>query len=85
MQQSVADAMAPWVARLPELRAMARNNEFNTELWQTFAGAGTNTFHMKTSARKVGDKYIVNGAKQFIIEVDVADYMLLVARRRQIS
>ena len=46
----------------------------------TEADAGTNTFHMKTSARREGDKFIINGAKQFITGVDVADYMLLVAR-----
>lgn len=159
-QQAVADAMAPWVERIPELRQQAKNNQFSEELWQTFADvgllgclipesyggnnmgllaltlgfqkigalglssnlllitsmdaaclarnaseelkqkhlpaiasgeqrfcfavteadAGTNTFHMKTSARKEGDNYILNGSKQFITGVDVADYMLLIAR-----
>ncbi len=160
VQQSVADAMAPFAERLPEMRAKAKNNEFNHELWQAFADvgllgctvpeeyggnamgllplalgfqkvgalglssnlllitcmdaaciaksgsaeqkekhlpgiasgeqkfcfavteadAGTNTFHLKTSARREGDKFIINGAKQFITGFDVADYMLLVAR-----
>lgn len=46
----------------------------------TEADAGTNTFHMSTTARREGDRFIINGAKQFITGVDAADYMLLVAR-----
>jgi len=42
--------------------------------------AGTNTFELQTSARKNGDTYVVNGQKMFITGVDIADYMLLVAR-----
>lgn len=160
VQQSVADAMQPWLGRRSELRAMAKCNEFSSELWQSFADvgllgclipeqyggndmgllaltlafqkigalglssnlllitsmdaaclvknasemlkqkhlpaiasgkqrfcfavteadSGSNTFHMKTSARRDGDRYVINGAKQYITGVDVADYMLLVAR-----
>lgn len=160
VQDAVADAMAPFAAKLPEMRAKAKNNEFNHELWQAFADvgllgclipeeyggnnmgmvalalgfqkigalglssnlllitsmdaaciakngsdaqkekhlpdiaagkqkfcfavteadAGTNTFHMKTNTKKVGDKYILNGSKQFITGFDVADYALVVAR-----
>ena len=42
--------------------------------------AGTNTFRLKTMARRDGDDYVLNGQKTFISGVDVADYMLVVAR-----
>ncbi len=42
--------------------------------------AGTNTFRISTSARRNGDGYLLNGQKIFITGVDVADYMLVVAR-----
>jgi alkylation response protein AidB-like acyl-CoA dehydrogenase len=42
--------------------------------------AGTNTFNIQTTARKDGGSYIINGQKMFITGVDMADYMLLVAR-----
>lgn len=42
--------------------------------------AGTNTFRMSTLARRNGDGYLISGQKMFITGVDVADYMLLVAR-----
>lgn len=46
----------------------------------TEPNAGTNTFKITTSAKKNGESYIVNGQKIFITGVDIADYMLLVAR-----
>jgi alkylation response protein AidB-like acyl-CoA dehydrogenase len=46
----------------------------------TEPNAGTNTFRMETVARRHGDVYRINGQKVFITGVDVADYMLLVAR-----
>jgi len=46
----------------------------------TEADAGTNSFNMKTSAVADGDKFIINGSKTFISGVEIADYMLLVAR-----
>jgi len=42
--------------------------------------AGSNTFRIKTHARKQGDTYVLNGQKVFISGVDVADHMLVVAR-----
>jgi len=42
--------------------------------------AGSNTFRIKTAARRDGDSYVLNGQKVFISGVDVADYMLVVAR-----
>ncbi|MEH6593661.1 MAG: acyl-CoA dehydrogenase family protein [Halioglobus sp.] len=46
----------------------------------TEADAGTNSFNMKTRADADGDKFIINGSKTYISGVEVADYMLLVAR-----
>ncbi|MBX6377221.1 MAG: acyl-CoA/acyl-ACP dehydrogenase [Clostridia bacterium] len=42
--------------------------------------AGTNTYRIRTLARRQGDAYVINGQKVFISGADVADYMLLVAR-----
>ena len=42
--------------------------------------AGTNTFRIKTHAKRDGDRYLLNGQKVFISGVDAADYMLVVAR-----
>jgi alkylation response protein AidB-like acyl-CoA dehydrogenase len=42
--------------------------------------AGTNSFAMRTSARRSGDGYIINGQKAFISGADEADHMLLIAR-----
>jgi len=46
----------------------------------TEADAGTNSFNMKTRAKAQGDKFVINGSKTFISGVEVAEYMLLVAR-----
>jgi alkylation response protein AidB-like acyl-CoA dehydrogenase len=46
----------------------------------TEPNAGTNTFRIQTVAKRDGDVYRINGQKVFITGVDVADYMLLVAR-----
>ena len=46
----------------------------------TEADAGTNSFNMKTRAVLHEDKFIINGSKTFISGVEVAEYMLLVAR-----
>lgn len=42
--------------------------------------AGSNTFRIQTVARREGDRYIMNGQKIFITGVEVADYVLVVAR-----
>ena len=47
--------------------------------------AGTNTFRLKTSAKRDGDDYVLNGQKVFISGVDVADYMLVVTRTTSIE
>jgi alkylation response protein AidB-like acyl-CoA dehydrogenase len=42
--------------------------------------AGSNTFRIQTVAKRDGDRYVLNGQKIFITGVEVADYMLVVAR-----
>jgi alkylation response protein AidB-like acyl-CoA dehydrogenase len=46
----------------------------------TEPNAGSNTFRIETVARRDGDRYVLNGQKIFITGVEVADYMLVVAR-----
>jgi len=46
----------------------------------TEADAGTNSFNMKTRAERVGDRFVINGAKTYISAVENSHYMLLVAR-----
>lgn len=40
VEKAVRDAMAPWVERRAELRAMTKRAELPEELWQTFAEIG---------------------------------------------
>jgi acyl-CoA dehydrogenase len=42
--------------------------------------AGTNSFRIRTIARRDGDHYVLNGQKVFISGVDQAEHMLVVAR-----
>jgi alkylation response protein AidB-like acyl-CoA dehydrogenase len=42
--------------------------------------AGSNTFRIKTMAKRQGDVYVLNGQKMFISGVDEADHMLVIAR-----
>ncbi len=51
----------------------------------TEADAGTTSFNMKTRAVADGDKYVINGSKTFISGVEIADYMLLVARTTSLA
>jgi alkylation response protein AidB-like acyl-CoA dehydrogenase len=51
----------------------------------TEPNAGTNTFRIQTVAKRIGDTYVVNGQKTFITGVNIADYMLLVARTTTIE
>ena len=41
---------------------------------------GTNTTSLKTTAKKVGDKYVVNGQKVWISRIQHSDLMVLLAR-----
>ena len=45
----------------------------------TESGSGSNAPNLKTAARRDGDAWILNGAKQYITGVDVADAVLVVA------
>ena len=46
----------------------------------TEPGAGSDVAGLKTTAVKKGDKYIINGRKQFISHADVAQYVCLACR-----
>ena len=46
----------------------------------TEPNAGSKTFRIETVAKRNGDSYVMNGQKIFITGVEVADYMLVVAR-----
>lgn len=46
----------------------------------TEANSGSNTFRLSTVARREGDVFRLDGEKTFITGVDVADYVLVVAR-----
>ncbi len=46
----------------------------------TEADAGSNTLNTQTRAKKVGDKWIIDGSKTFISGADRAKAMLLIAR-----
>ena len=45
----------------------------------TEAGAGSDAFSMKCRAERKGDRYIVNGAKMFITNAPIADFLLVFA------
>jgi alkylation response protein AidB-like acyl-CoA dehydrogenase len=51
----------------------------------TEADAGTNSFNMKTRAEVRDDHLLINGSKTYISGVEVADYMLLVARTSSVE
>ena len=46
----------------------------------TEPGAGTDVLGMATVATKKSDRYVINGAKQFITNGDCADYIILYAK-----
>ena len=46
---------------------------------------GTDTTSLKTSARRDGDKYIINGQKVWISRVQHSDLMLLLARTKPLT
>lgn len=46
----------------------------------TEPGVGTDVLGMTTTATKKGDRYIINGAKQFITNGDCADFLVLYAK-----
>ncbi len=46
----------------------------------TEASGGSDVAHIKTTATKKGDKYILNGSKMFITNGAIADYLVVLAR-----
>ena len=46
----------------------------------TEAEAGSDSTRIRTTARREGDRYVVNGRKMFISRVEQSDFMVLVAR-----
>ncbi len=62
---------------LPEIaRGAIRLQAFGV----TEPGAGSDTTKLETFARRVGDRYIVNGQKVWISRTEHSDYLLLLAR-----
>ncbi|MHB1846965.1 MAG: acyl-CoA dehydrogenase family protein, partial [Deltaproteobacteria bacterium] len=51
----------------------------------TEANAGSNSFRLRTFARRDGGRYLVTGEKTFITGADVADRMLLVVRTTSLA
>jgi acyl-CoA dehydrogenase len=56
------------------------NGDVNFAMALTEPDAGHNAPNMETFAEQDGDEYVIDGTKQWISGVDVADQMLLVAR-----
>jgi acyl-CoA dehydrogenase len=69
-----SDALkAKWLPRLISGEAVAA-------LGMTEPGAGSDAKALKTSARRRGDSYVINGAKTFITNGELADIVVLAAR-----
>ena len=51
----------------------------------TEPSTGTDTTSLKTTAKRVGDKYVVNGQKVWISRVEHSDLMVLLARTKSIE
>jgi alkylation response protein AidB-like acyl-CoA dehydrogenase len=51
----------------------------------TEAAAGFNIFRTQTVAARTGDAYVLTGQKTYISGADVADYMLVVARTKDVD
>lgn len=47
--------------------------------------AGFNVFRIQTSARRVGDDYVLDGEKVYISAADVVDYLLVTARTKPLE
>ena len=46
----------------------------------TEPSGGSDVAGLKTTAKKIGDKYVINGSKMFISNGGIADYIVLLAR-----
>ncbi len=61
------------------LRPIAEEGKF-TSFCLTEPGAGSDVSSLSTVARKDGNKYIINGRKQFITSANVANYLTVFCR-----
>jgi len=60
----------------------AINGEMVGAIAVTEPDAGSDVFALKTTARKEGDHYVINGSKTFITNGTQADFLTLLARTR---
>jgi alkylation response protein AidB-like acyl-CoA dehydrogenase len=78
-----ASAVPIWRARAPELHARYLREIAAGKLicanGTTEPEAGSDIYALKTSARRVGDDYVLNGTKCFITNAPVADLFLIYA------
>jgi acyl-CoA dehydrogenase len=76
------DAAAAWIGRAEgALPAGHREGELRLQsMGVTEPTAGTDTTSITTSARRAGDRYVVNGQKVWISRVHHSDLMILLAR-----
>jgi alkylation response protein AidB-like acyl-CoA dehydrogenase len=68
-----SDQIAAW---MPKLASM----EWLSSYCLTEPGAGSDAAALKTSARRDGDAYVLNGTKQFISGAGTADFYFIFAR-----
>ena len=61
---------------LPQMAA----GEIISAIGMTEPGGGSDLRHIRTTAKQVGNAYVVNGAKTFITNGHIADYILLAAK-----
>src|SRR5512145_567814 len=67
------EQVAAW---MPKLASM----EWLTSYCLTEPGAGSDAAALKTTARRAGDHYVLNGSKQFISGAGAADFYFVFAR-----
>jgi alkylation response protein AidB-like acyl-CoA dehydrogenase len=72
-KHATAEVKKKWVPRLA-------SGESIISFALTEADAGSNSHNIRTTARRQGDKYIINGAKQFITGVESADAIIVATR-----
>jgi alkylation response protein AidB-like acyl-CoA dehydrogenase len=68
-----AEQVAAWMPRLASM-------EWLSSYCLTEPGAGSDAAALKTTARRVGDHYVLNGSKQFISGAGVTDFYFVFAR-----
>jgi alkylation response protein AidB-like acyl-CoA dehydrogenase len=68
-----AEQVAAWMPRLASM-------EWLSSYCLTEPGAGSDAAALKTTARRVGDHYVLNGSKQFISGAGATDFYFVFAR-----